>query len=57
VDVKPLAGEFGQCQRVLSNWIEYEFTALRYLIFDGGDYPSHSFQELAISRYIRWINR
>jgi transposase len=39
------------------NWIECEFTALRYFTLDGSDYPSHAAQELAIARYIRWANR
>jgi transposase len=39
------------------NWIECEFTALRYFTLDGSDYPSHTAQELAIARYIRWANR
>jgi hypothetical protein len=36
------------------NWIEAEFTALRYFTLDGSDYLSHAAQELAIARYIRW---
>jgi transposase len=39
------------------NWIEAEFTALRYFTLDGSDYPSHAAQESAIARYIRWANR
>ena len=39
------------------NWIECEFTALCYFTLDGSDYPSHTAQELAITRYIRWANR
>ena len=39
------------------NWIEAEFTALRYFTLDGSDYPSHAAQELAIARYIRWANQ
>ncbi|GAA3061087.1 hypothetical protein GCM10010464_26820 [Pseudonocardia yunnanensis] len=39
------------------NWIECEFTALRYFTLDGSDYPSHAAQETAIARYIRWANR
>jgi transposase len=39
------------------NWIECEFTALRYFTLDGSDYPSHAAQEAAIARYIRWANR
>ncbi|WP_239154114.1 transposase [Amycolatopsis sp. FDAARGOS 1241] len=36
------------------NWIEREFTALRYFTLDGSDYPSHTAQERAIARYLRW---
>jgi transposase len=39
------------------NWIESEFTALRYFTLDGSDYPSHSAQERAIAGYVRWHNR
>jgi hypothetical protein len=39
------------------NWIEAEFTALRYFTLDGSDYPSHAAQEAAIAGYIRWANR
>jgi transposase len=39
------------------NWIECEFTALRYFTLDGSDYPSHTAQEAAIARYIRWHNK
>jgi transposase len=39
------------------NWIESEFTALRYFTLDGSDYPSHAAQEAAIAAYIRWANR
>jgi hypothetical protein len=39
------------------NWVECEFTALRYFTLDGSDYPSHDAQEQAIARYIRWANR
>lgn len=39
------------------NWIECEFTALRYCTLDGSDYPSHVAQEQAIAHYIRWSNR
>jgi transposase len=38
------------------NWIECEFTALRYFTLDGSDYPSHAAQEAAIAGYIRWHN-
>lgn len=39
------------------NWIECEFTALRYFTLDGSDYPSHAAQEAAIAGYIRCSNR
>jgi transposase len=39
------------------NWIECEFTALRYFTLDGSDYPSHTAQEAAIAGYIRWTNK
>jgi transposase len=39
------------------NWIECEFTALRYFTLDGSDYPSHAAQEAAIAGYLRWRNR
>ncbi|MGH3566427.1 MAG: transposase [Pseudonocardia sp.] len=39
------------------NWIECEFTALRYFTLDGSDYPSHVAQEQAIAHCIRWSNR
>lgn len=39
------------------NWIESEFTALRYFTLDGSDYPSHATQEAAIAGYIRWRNK
>ena len=39
------------------NWIESEFTALRYFTLDGSDYSSHTAQEQAIGGYIRWANR
>ena len=39
------------------NWIECEFTALRYFTLDGSDYRSHAEQEAAIAGYIRWRNR
>jgi transposase len=38
------------------NWIECEFTALRYFTLDGSDYPTHHAQETAIARYIQWAN-
>jgi hypothetical protein len=39
------------------NWIESEFTALRYFTRDGSDYPSHTAQETAIAGYLRWHNQ
>jgi transposase len=39
------------------NWIESEFTALRYFTLDGSDYPSHAAQEATIAGYIRWRNK
>jgi hypothetical protein len=39
------------------NWIEAEFTALRYFTLDGSDYPSHTVQEAAIGGYLRWANK
>jgi transposase len=39
------------------NWIESQFTALRYFTLDGSDYPSHTAQEASIAGYIRWHNR
>jgi transposase len=39
------------------NWIESEFTALRYFTLDGSDYPSHTAQQAAIAGYIRWRNK
>jgi hypothetical protein len=39
------------------NWIECEFTALRYFTLDGSDYPSHATQETAIAGYVRWANK
>jgi hypothetical protein len=39
------------------NWIECEFTALRYFVLDGSDYPTHAAQEATIARYLRWHNK
>lgn len=39
------------------NWIEAEFTALRYFTLNGSDYTSHAEQNAAIRDYIRWRNR
>ena len=45
------------CTASWLNWIECEFTALRYFTLDGSDYPSHAAQEAAIAGYIRWHNK
>jgi hypothetical protein len=39
------------------NWVECEFTTLRYFTLDGSDYPSHAAQEAAIAGYLRWHNK
>ncbi len=39
------------------NWIECEFTAVRYFTLDGSDYPSHAAQVAAIAGYLRRRNR
>ncbi|HVM00117.1 MAG TPA: transposase [Egibacteraceae bacterium] len=39
------------------NWIESEFTALRYFTLNGSDYADHAEQAAAIRGYIRWRNR
>lgn len=39
------------------NWIEAEFTALRYFTLNASDYHSHAEQAAAIAAYIRWRNR
>lgn len=39
------------------NWIECEFTALRYFVLDGSDYATHQAQQTAIARYVRWRNK
>ena len=39
------------------NWIEAEFTALRYFTLDGTDHPSHAAQEAAIAGHVRWANK
>jgi transposase len=39
------------------NWIEAEFTALRYFTLNGSDYASHQEQATAIRRYVRWRNQ
>lgn len=38
------------------NWIEPEFTALRYFTLAGTDYRSHADQDAALGAYIRWRN-
>jgi transposase len=38
------------------NWIECEFTALRYFALAGTDHQSHAEQNAAIGGYIRWRN-
>ena len=48
---------FTPAQASWLNWIESEFTALRYFTLDGSGYPSHAAQEAAIAGYIRWANR
>jgi transposase len=39
------------------NWIECEFTALRYVTLHGSDYSSHTAQQAAIAGYLRWHNK
>ena len=39
------------------NWIECEFTALRYFTLDGSDYASNISHEAAIAGYVRWRNK
>jgi transposase len=38
------------------NWIEPEFTALRYFVLNGTDHRTHAWQGEMIDRYIRWRN-
>ena len=38
------------------NWIEPQFTALRYFALDGTDHPSRREQASMIRRYIAWRN-
>lgn len=38
------------------NWIECEFTALRYFALSGTDHRSHAEQNAAIASYVRWRN-
>jgi transposase len=40
-----------------TNWIECEFTALRYFALNGSDYPDHATQDAAIGKYVRWRNK
>lgn len=39
------------------NWIECEFTALRYFALNGTDYQTHAEQDRALGNYIRWRNQ
>jgi transposase len=39
------------------NWVECEFTALRYFTLDGTDHATHKEQGSMIRRYIIWRNR
>jgi hypothetical protein len=39
------------------NWIECEFTALRYFTLDGSDYASNIAHEAAIAGYVRWRHK
>jgi transposase len=39
------------------NWIEAQFTALRYFTLDGTDHASHREQASMIRRYLAWRNR
>jgi transposase len=38
------------------NWIEPEFTALRYFALNGTDHRTHAWQGEMIGRYMRWRN-
>ena len=38
------------------NWIEPEFTALRYFALNGTDHRTHAWQGQIIDKYIRWRN-
>ncbi|XVQ09547.1 IS630 family transposase [Spirillospora sp. CA-255316] len=38
------------------NWIECEFTALRYFALNGTDHQTHTEQGTAIADYMRWRN-
>ena len=39
------------------DWIEAQFTALRYFALDSTDHPRHREQASMIRRYIAWRNR
>jgi hypothetical protein len=39
-----------------ADWIEAQFTALRYFDLDGTDHASHQQQASMIRRYIIWRN-
>jgi hypothetical protein len=39
------------------NRIETQFTALRYVVLDGTDHPSHRAQGSMIRRYITWRDK
>ncbi len=41
---------------VLFNWIEAQFTALRYSALGGTDHASHREQASMIRRYLIWRN-
>ena len=38
------------------NWIEPEFTALRYFALNGTDHRTHAWQGEMIDKYMRWRN-
>ena len=40
-----------------TNWIECEFTALRYFALNGSDYPDPDTQNRAIAGHVRWRNQ
>ncbi len=39
------------------NWIEPEFTGVRYFALNGSDFTSHDQQNAAVAAYLRWRNR
>ncbi|KWW97899.1 transcriptional regulator [Carbonactinospora thermoautotrophica] len=39
------------------NWIEPEFTGVRYFALNGSDFTSHDQQNAAIAAYLRWRNQ